>query len=88
MARSIRAVVGEPSAIPAVTSASAELAADRPDFVVQIAVDRDTGVLLRLVETIGGVVTRLAQVSEIAPDAPLAPNTFQFVFPTGTTMLY
>jgi hypothetical protein len=65
-----------------------EMVGDRPDFRIQIAIDRDTGVILRLVESIGGVTTRAARVTEIAPDAPLAPSTFQFVFPTGTTMLY
>jgi hypothetical protein len=65
-----------------------EVAGDRPDYRLSIAADRETGVILRLVESIGGVVTRHAEVTEIAPDAPLAPNTFQFVFPTGTTMLY
>jgi hypothetical protein len=45
-------------------------------------------VILRLEESIGGVVTRDARVTEYAPDAPLTPNTFDFTFPTGTTMLY
>lgn len=65
-----------------------ELAGDRPDFGISIAVDRDTGVILRLVESIGGVVTRHAEVVELSPDAPLAPSAFAFVFPSGTTMLY
>ena len=52
------------------------------------AVDRETGVIVRLVETIGGDVTRHAEVIELAPDAPLPPTAFDFVFPTGTTMLY
>lgn len=65
-----------------------ELVGDRPDFRIELAVDRETGVILRLVESIGGVTTRDARVTEIAPDAPLRPSTFQFVFPTGTTMLY
>jgi outer membrane lipoprotein-sorting protein len=65
-----------------------ELAGDRPDFRISITADRETGVILRLVETIQGVVTRRAEVIDIAPDAPLAPSTFQFIFPTGTTMLY
>ena len=29
-----------------------------------------------------------AEVVELAPDAPLPPSAFDFVFPTGTTMLY
>ena len=65
-----------------------ELAGDRPDFHISIAVDRDTGVILRLVESIGGAPTRDAEVIELSPDIPLAPAAFQFVFPAGTTMLY
>ena len=65
-----------------------ELAGDRPDFSIWIAVDRDTGVVLRLVESIGGDVTRHAEVIELSPDAPLAPSALAFVFPSGTTMLY
>ncbi len=65
-----------------------EMVGDRPDFRIEIAADRETGVILRLIESIGGTTTRHAQVTEIAPDSPLAPSTFQFVFPTGTTMLY
>ena len=44
--------------------------------------------ILRLEESIGGVVTRDARVTEYAPDAPLPPSAFDFVFPSGTTMLY
>ena len=65
-----------------------EMVGDRPDFRIDLAVDRETGLILRLVESIGGATTRRAIVTEIAPDASLAPSTFQFVFPTGTTMLY
>ena len=65
-----------------------ELSGDRPDFHISIAVDRETGVVLRLVETIGGTVTRDAEVVELRPDTSLPPTAFDFVFPTGTTMLY
>jgi len=65
-----------------------ELVGDRPDFRIEIAADRETGVILRLIESIAGITTRQGRVTEILPDAPLAPSTFQFVFPTGTTMLY
>jgi hypothetical protein len=65
-----------------------EMVGDRPDFRIEIAVDRETGVILRLVESIGGITTRHALVTEIGPDAALAPSAFQFVFPSGTTMLY
>jgi hypothetical protein len=65
-----------------------ERAADRPDFHIQIAVDRELGVITRLVETIGGDVTREAEVTALDPDATLAPTQFDFQFPDGTTMLY
>ena len=65
-----------------------EVPGDRPDFHISIAVDRETGVILRLVEAIGGVETRRAEVVDLGPDAPLPPAAFQFVFPSGTTMLY
>jgi hypothetical protein len=65
-----------------------ELPGDRPDFRISIAADRDTGVILELVESIGGVVTRHAEVIELSPDVTLPPAAFRFVFPTGTTMLY
>jgi hypothetical protein len=45
-------------------------------------------VILRLTETIGGEITRDAEVTDIRPDAPLPPTAFDFDFPTGTTMLY
>jgi hypothetical protein len=65
-----------------------ELAADRPDFHVTIAVDRSDGVILRLRETIGGIVTRDGEATVYEPNAPLAPSTFQFAFPTGTRKLF
>ncbi len=65
-----------------------ELAADRPDFHIQVAVDRADGVILRLVETIGEDVTRQAEVVEYAPGAPIPPAAFEFEFPPATTMLY
>ncbi len=65
-----------------------ELPGDRPDHRFEITVDRETGLILRLVETIGGSITRDAVATEVEPDAPLPPTAFDFVFPTGTTMLY
>lgn len=65
-----------------------EVSADRPDYNVAIAVDRETGVILQFVESIGGSITRHAEVVDFVPDAPLPPSAFQFVFPSGTTMLY
>jgi hypothetical protein len=65
-----------------------ERVADRPDFHVRVAVDRLDGVIMRLTETIGGDVTRDAEAVVFEPNAALPPGTFEFTFPTGTTMLY
>ncbi len=65
-----------------------EVAADRPDFTVRIAVDRLDGVILRLEESIAGGVTREAVVTSYQPDAPLPPAAFEFEFPAGTTFIY
>jgi hypothetical protein len=65
-----------------------EMAADRPDFHISIAADRDTGAIIRLVETIAGDVTRFADAVVFEPDASLPAGTFEFQFPDGTTMLY
>jgi hypothetical protein len=65
-----------------------DMSADRPDFRIRIAVDRADGVILRLEESIGGTVTRDARVTEYDPDASLGPASFDFTFPSGTTMLY
>ena len=65
-----------------------EVSADRPDFHISLAVDRQLGVILRLVESVAGETTRQAEVTDLGPDAPLPPSAFDFDFPTGTTMLY
>lgn len=65
-----------------------QMPADRPDFHIQVAVDRGDGVILRLVETIAGDVTRDAEATSYQPNAPLPPGTFDFEFPEGATLLY
>ena len=67
---------------------SVEWAADRPDYRIEIAVDRLQGLITRLVETVAGDVTRVATVVALDIDPPLAPDTFDFEFPPGTTILY
>lgn len=65
-----------------------EVRVDRPDYHVQVAVDRLDGFILRLVESVGGEATRIAEVVHVDPDAALPPTTFDFDFPEGTTLLY
>jgi hypothetical protein len=65
-----------------------ESTVDRPDYHVQIAADRLDGVVSRLVESVAGEVTRIAEVVHLDADAALPPTTFDFEFPEGTTLLY
>ena len=55
---------------------------------IQVAFDRETGLIVRLVETIGAATTLEATVVDLAPDASLQPSTFDYAFPTGTTLIY
>jgi outer membrane lipoprotein-sorting protein len=61
---------------------------DRPDYHIQVAVDRLDGIVTRLVESVGNDVTRVAEVTYLEPDAALPATTFDFEFPEGTTLLY
>ena len=65
-----------------------EVTADRPDFVIRVAVDRADGVILRLEESMGGQTTRDAIVTTYVPDASLPPSAFAFSFPPDTTIVY
>ena len=61
---------------------------DRPDYHVQVFVDRVDGFIPRLIESVGGEMTRDAAVIHVDPDAALPGTTFEFEFPEGTTLLY
>jgi hypothetical protein len=66
----------------------AEVWADRPDHHVTVWVDRETGVVARLVEAMGEAVTRDATAVVLEPDGPLPPTAFDFEFPPDTTKIY
>ncbi len=65
-----------------------ERIADRPDYLIRLAVDRTDGVILRLEESMGDHVTRAAEVTSYEPNADLTPGSFAFNFPAGTTFIY
>lgn len=65
-----------------------EVTTDRPDHHLRVVFDRETGVIVQLIETVGETETRNAVVVDLAPDAPLPPGIFDFTFPTGTTLIY
>lgn len=65
-----------------------EVTADRRDHRIQVTVDRETGVITRLIELLGDTVTRDAEVTSLEPDAPLPPGAFEFAIPSDATLLY
>jgi outer membrane lipoprotein-sorting protein len=65
-----------------------EASVDRPDYHVQVAFDRQDGLVSRLVESVRDEVTRVAEAVYVEPDAALPATTFEFEFPEGTTLLY
>lgn len=65
-----------------------EVVADRPDFHIRVSVDRADGVILRLEESMGGVVTRDATATVYEPNAPLPPAAFEFAVPSDAVTLY
>ena len=67
---------------------TSEVHFDRPDVRIELSVDRDSGVILRLVESVGGEMTRHAEVTDFGPDAPLPPSAFDFRFPPDARMLF
>lgn len=62
--------------------------ADRPDFAVELAVDRETGCILRLTELMSDIATRDARVVVFEPDTPLPPVAFELAVPEGTTTIF
>ncbi|MEO8228787.1 MAG: hypothetical protein ABI628_03385 [Chloroflexota bacterium] len=65
-----------------------EVETDRPDHHLQVAFDRETGAIVQLIERVGETETRNAVVVGLVPDAPLPPGSFDFKFPTGTTLIF
>jgi hypothetical protein len=67
---------------------STQVTTDRPDHHFLITVDRDTGVISRMIELVGDDVTRDAEVTSLETDVVLSPAAFLFTFPSDATMLY
>jgi hypothetical protein len=65
-----------------------EMAGDRPDHRIEIAIDRETGVLLLLVESFGDVVTRRVEAVELSPDAAIPDAAFSVAVPADASMIY
>jgi hypothetical protein len=65
-----------------------ELAGDRPDHRLEVAFDRETGLLSRLEESFGGTVTRRVEATELAPDASIPESAFAIAVPADAASIY
>lgn len=65
-----------------------ELAGDRPDHRLDVAVDRETGVLAFIVESFGDVVTRWVEAVELSPNAPIPDAAFSVAVPGDASLIY
>ncbi|MGH2407281.1 MAG: hypothetical protein ACRDF7_04265 [Candidatus Limnocylindrales bacterium] len=66
----------------------AEILEDRPDRSVEVGVDRLTGLMVLLVESIGGSVTRQAEVTDLEIDAPIGDDAFALYVSDEARRLY
>ena len=65
-----------------------EMAGDRPDHRLVLAVDRETGLVARLEERFGAVTTRLVTATEMAPDTPIPDSAFTLAIPATAATIY
>jgi hypothetical protein len=67
---------------------STKVLTDRPDRIVEAGIDRATGFLTYLSETIGGTPTHLAEATLLEVDADIADSTFEMHLSSDVRMLY
>ncbi len=65
-----------------------EMAGDRPDHRLSLAVDRETGLVARLEERFGAVPSRLVTATELSPDASIPDSAFSLNIPPGAALIY
>ena len=61
---------------------------DRPDHWLEVAVDRQTGLILLLAEHIGRRISRHAEVTSLALDEPVGDEVFAIHVSPDTKLLY
>jgi len=65
-----------------------EMAGDRPDHRLSLAIDRETGLVVRLEERYGTVLSRLVTATELAPDASIPDGAFSLSIPSDASLIY
>ena len=65
-----------------------EMAGDRADHRLTLAVDRETGLVARLEERFGAAPSRLVIATELAPDASIPDGAFALSVPVDASVIY
>ena len=65
-----------------------EMAGDRPDHRLVLAVDRETGIIARFEELYGTTPSRLVTATELSPDASIPDGAFSLAIPASAAMIY
>jgi hypothetical protein len=65
-----------------------EMAGDRPDHRLSLAIDRETGLVARLEERYGTALGRLVTATELTPDASIPDGAFALSTPADASMIY
>ena len=66
----------------------AEVLNDRPDRVLEVGVDRLSGLIVLLIERFGETVTRHAEVTDLTIDGPMSDEVFVLHVPENARRLY
>ena len=62
--------------------------ARRSDHRLELAIDRETGLVACLEERYGDVPSRLVTATELAPDASIPDSAFSLAIPASAAMIY
>jgi outer membrane lipoprotein-sorting protein len=65
-----------------------EMAGDRPDHRLVLGVDRETGILVRLEECYGSVMSCRVTAIELTPDASIPDSAFALSVPAEAAQIY
>jgi hypothetical protein len=65
-----------------------EMAGDRPDHRFVLAVDRETGIVVRLEESFGAQPSRVVTATDLSPDPSIPDAAFSLAVPASAATIY
>ncbi len=84
-----RTVAGrEAIGLTCATPRTIELEGDQPDHWFELAVDRETGLIVALTESFGDHVARAIVATDVSPDAPIPDSAFVISVPADASTIF